>query len=174
MKTVGNTVNREAGLCRPPVVALQHRIVIESNRISKASVACNLPRPEIAFKTVLPERNGRGFEGLGTHILPALAVFQIGSSRGGRIAGFWRNPAPPSGAGTGAAQRYKRPRQLKNRRSGEGGDTDLPIRAVDDGCVGLRKGLDALALAGGEDGGGDAAQGGAEQVFFHNGQCCQQ
>ncbi|WP_231278502.1 hypothetical protein, partial [Salmonella enterica] len=30
-KIVGNTLNREAGLCRPPVVALQHRFVIAGN-----------------------------------------------------------------------------------------------------------------------------------------------
>ena len=76
-KIIGNTINREAGLGRPPVIPLQYRFVIAGNRAGKASIACNLPRGEIAFKKVFCRQMLHGgLKGLGTHILPALAVFQ--------------------------------------------------------------------------------------------------
>ncbi len=173
-KIVGNAVNREAGPFRPPVVALQHRLVIAGNRTCKASVACNLPRREIAFKKPLCLKGMHGgLKGLGAHILPALAVFQIGAAEAEGLQAFGKILRRPVGHGQVRHNGIDGP-AAGNRRSGGVGDAGRPVRAVDDGCVGLRKGLDAPALAGGEDGGGDAVQGGAEQVFFHNGQCCRQ
>ncbi len=171
-KIVGNTVNREAPF-RPPAVALQHRFVIAGNRAGKASVACNLPRREIAFKKPLCLKGMHGgLKGLGAHILPALAVFQIGAAEAEGLQAFGKILRRPVGHG------QVRHNGIDGLAAGTvvpaGSGMPAPVPAVDDGCVGLRKGLDAPALAGGEDGGGDAVQGGAEQVFFHNGQCCRQ